>query len=58
MPDEIPTDDSDLEAEARLQEMLDEQISSEQEDLMDDLGLDMQKIVTEMAQQAIDLKLD
>ena len=58
IPDEIPTDDSDLEAEARLQEMLDEQISSEQEDLMDDLGLDMQKIVTEMAQQAIDLKLD
>ena len=57
MPDELPTDDSDLEAEARLQEMLDDQISSDQEDLMDDLGLDMQKIVTEMAQQASELNL-
>ena len=58
IPDEIPTDDSDLEAEARLQAMLDEQISSDQEDLMDDLGLDMQKIVTEMAQQATEMNLE
>ena len=56
--DEIPADDSDLEAEAKLLEMMDEQLSEEQEDLMDDLGLDMQKIVTQMAQQAKELELD
>ena len=55
--DEIPTDDSDLETEAQLQAILDEQISEEQEDLMDDLGLDMQKIVTEMAKQAKELEI-
>ena len=56
--EELPTDDSDLEAEAKLQEMLDEQISEEHEDIMDDLGLDMQKIVTEMAKQAKELDID
>ena len=56
--EEIPSDDSDLDAEEKLQAMLDEQISSEQEDIMDDLGLDMQKIVVEMAQQAKELHLE
>jgi hypothetical protein len=56
--EDIPIDDSDLDAEEKLQAMLDEQISGEQEDIMDDLGLDMQKIVVEMAQQAKELHLD
>lgn len=56
--EDIPADDSDLEAEAKLMEMMDEQLSAEQEDLMDDLGLDMQKIVSQMAQQAKELELD
>ena len=56
--EDIPIDDSDLDAEEKLQAMLDEQISQDQEDIMDDLGLDMQKIVTEMAQQAKALNLD
>ena len=56
--EDIPVDDSDLDAEEKLQAMLDEQISQDQEDIMDDLGLDMQKIVTEMAQQAKALNLD
>lgn len=57
IPDDLPADDSDLEAEAQLQAMLDEQISEEQEDLMDDIGLDMQKIVTQMAEQAKEMDL-
>ena len=55
---ELPDDDSDLEAEAKLQEMLDNQLSSDQEDLMDDLGLDVQTIVSQMAQQAKEMELD
>lgn len=56
--DDLPDDDSDLEAEAQLQAMMDAQISEDQEDLMDDLGLDMQKIVTQMAHQAKELNLE
>lgn len=55
--EDIPADDSDLEAEAMLQAMLDDQISEEQEDMMDDLGLDMQKIVSQMAKQAREMEL-
>lgn len=55
---ELPDDDSDLEAEAKLQEMLDNQLSADQEDLMDDLGLDVQTIVSQMAQQAKEMDLD
>ena len=53
---ELPPDDSDLEAEARLAAMLDDQLSEAEEDLMDDLGLDMSRIVEQMAQQAVALE--
>ena len=53
---ELPPDDSDLEAEAALAAMLDEQLSEKEEDLMDDLGLDMNRIVEQMAQQALDIE--
>jgi antitoxin component of RelBE/YafQ-DinJ toxin-antitoxin module len=36
--------------------MLDEQLSEKEEDLMDDLGLDMSRIVEQMAQQALDIE--
>ncbi len=47
-----PVDDSDLEAEERIAEMLDEELSAREEDLLDDLGLDMNEIVAHMAKQA------
>ncbi|MBQ9760513.1 MAG: segregation/condensation protein A [Clostridia bacterium] len=56
--EELPDDDSDLEAEAKLQELLDEQLSEDQEAIMDDLGLDMQRIVTQMAHQAKEMDLE
>ncbi len=56
--EELPEDDSDLEAEEKLQAMLDDQLSEEQEDIMDDLGLDVQTIVSQMAQQAKEMNLD
>ena len=49
--DELPADDSDLEAEARIAEMLDEQLSSDDEDIMDDIGLDMDEILRLMAER-------
>ncbi len=55
--DELPADDSDLETEAKLLELMDAQISDTDEDLMDDLGLDMQKVVEQMAKQAKELEL-
>ncbi len=51
-----PEDDSDLEAEARLQEMLDEELSADAEDMMDDLGLDMNQILATMVQKAKDFE--
>ena len=53
--EEIPADDADLEAEAKLEEMLDDQLSAEAEDIMDDLGLDMNEILRTMTQAAKDL---
>ena len=50
--EEIPADDSDLEAEAKMAELLDNQLSEEDEDLLDDIGLDMNEIVRTMAKQA------
>ena len=44
--------------EEKLSAMLDDQLSSEEEDLMDDLGLDMQEIVRTMAKQARELPKD
>jgi segregation and condensation protein A len=51
----LPPDDSDLEAEAQMAALIDERLSQEEEDLLDDLGLDMQEIVRTMAKQAKDL---
>ncbi len=50
--EELPEDDSDLEAQAKLEAMLDERLSQEDEDIMDDLGLDMNEILRTMAEQA------
>ncbi len=51
LPD-LPMDDSDLDEEARVQAMLEDQLSEQDEDLLDDIGLDMNEIVRHMAQQA------
>ena len=48
----LPEGDSDLEAEKQIAAMLDEQLSAREEDLLDDLGLDMNEIVAHMAKQA------
>ncbi len=52
---ELPENDSDLETEAQLEKLLDDRLSEEDEDLMDDLGLDMQEIIGTMAKQAKEL---
>lgn len=52
---ELPADDSDLEEEARLAKLLDDQLSEDDEDIMDDLGLDMNEIIGTMAKQAKEL---
>ena len=57
IPEEIPEDDSDLEAEEQLAAMLDEQLSADAEDIMDDLGLDMNEILKTMTQAAKELPL-
>ena len=49
---EPPADDSDLEEEARIAALLDNTLSEDEEDLMDDIGLDMQQIVRTMAEQS------
>ena len=54
----LPADDSDLEAEEQIAAMLDEQLSAREEDLLDDLGLDMNEIVAHMAKQAKNLPDD
>lgn len=48
----LPEDDSDLDEEARVQAMLEDSLSEQDEDLLDDLGLDMNEIVRQMAEQA------
>ncbi len=50
--EELPHDDSDLDAEERVEALLDEQLSQDAEDLMDDIGLDMQEILRTMTEQA------
>ncbi len=47
-----PPDDSDLEAEEAVEKLLDDRLSAEEEDLMDDLGLDMNEIIRSMAEQS------
>ena len=51
---DLPADDSDLEAEAQLEAMLDEKLSADAEDIMDDLGLDMNEILRTMTEKAKD----
>ena len=53
--EELPSDDSDLEEEARIAEMLDNQLSENDEDILDDIGLDMNEIVRTMAQKSKEL---
>ena len=53
---EIPEDDSDLEAEARMAELLDNKLSEDDEDILDDIGLDMNEIVRTMAKKAQELE--
>lgn len=48
----IPEDDSDLEAEAKVAQMLDDRLSEDDEDILDDIGLDMNEIIRSMAQKA------
>ena len=50
--EELPADDIDLETEAQLEAILDEKLSSDAEDIMDDLGLDMNEILRTMTEQA------
>ncbi len=54
--DELPADDSDLEEEARMAELIDNQLSEDDEDLLDDIGLDMNEIIGTMAKRAKELQ--
>lgn len=56
--EEIPADDSDLEEEARVAELLDNQLSESDEDLLDDIGMDMNEIVRTMTERAKELSPD
>lgn len=49
---ELPEDDSDLEEEARVAELLENNLSEQDEDLLDDIGLDMNEIISHMAKQS------
>ena len=52
LEEELPADDRDLEEEARINAILEDQLSDQDEDLLDDLGLDMQEIVRHMAEKS------
>lgn len=54
----LPADDSDLDAEERVEAMLEDRLSEEDEDMLDDLGLDMNEIVDHMAKEAIRMDRD
>ena len=56
--EEIPADDSDLEEEARMAELIDNRLSEDDEDLLDDIGLDMNEIIGIMAKKAKELSDD
>ena len=51
-------DDSDLDAEERVEAMLEDRLSEEDEDMLDDLGLDMNEIVDHMAKEAVRMDRD
>lgn len=48
----LPEDDGDLEAEEQIAALLEDQLSEREDDLLDDLGLDMEQIVSHMAKQS------
>ena len=52
IPSDIPDDDSDLDAEEAVAAMLEDRLSEQDEDMLDDIGLDMSEIVSHMAKQA------
>ena len=52
---QIPSDDSDLEEEARVAALLEDQLSDSDEDLLDDIGLDMTEIISHMAKRSKEL---
>ena len=49
---QIPSDDSDLEEEARVAALLEDRLSESDEDLLDDIGLDMSEIISHMAKRS------
>ena len=52
--DIIPADDKDLEEEARIAALLEDQLSESDEDLLDDIGLDMTQIISHMAKRSME----
>ena len=54
----LPADDSDLDAEERVEAMLEDRLSDDDEDMLDDLGLDMNEIVGHMAKEAVRMERD
>ncbi|MBR7098068.1 MAG: segregation/condensation protein A [Clostridia bacterium] len=48
----LPADDSDLEEEARIAAILEDQLSESDEDLLDDIGLDMSEIISHIAKKS------
>lgn len=49
----LPADDSDLDAEEQVEAMLEDRLSEEDNDMLDDLGLDMNEIVGHMAKETL-----
>ncbi len=52
--DPLPVDDRDLEEEARVAALLEDQLSESDEDLLDDIGLDMTEIISHMAKRSME----
>ncbi len=52
--DLLPADDLDLEEEARVAALLEDQLSESDEDLLDDIGLDMTEIISHMAKRSLE----
>ena len=52
--DLVPADDKDLEEEARVAALLEDQLSESDEDLLDDIGLDMTEIISHMAKRSME----
>ena len=54
----IPDDDSDLDEEDKITALLEDQLSEQDEDLLDDIGLDMSEIISHMAKKSLELSED